>query len=284
MVIKTTSLTPEVLTIVKNRATEYPFSGEYNELEAPGTYLCRQCGLALFRAQSKFPSGCGWPSFDQNIASNVASKPDPDGLRTEIVCARCSAHLGHVFSGEGFTNQNTRHCVNSISLDFIENSATEDTEEAILAAGCFWGVEYYFKRLPGILKVEAGYTGGSKDHPSYQEICEGNTGHYEAIRVLFDPQLLSYEAVIKYFFEIHDPAQKNGQGPDIGEQYKSGIFYFDETQKNTAEQVITQLKEQMEVATELLAAKVFWPAEKYHQDYYSKTGKSPYCHHYVKRF
>ncbi|MBN9287872.1 MAG: bifunctional methionine sulfoxide reductase B/A protein [Gammaproteobacteria bacterium] len=285
MILKTNSLPLPLLRIIRDKGTEYPFTGEYNDLDIPGTYLCRQCGIALFRAETKFHSGCGWPSFDQDIPGKVQRLPDADGKRTEILCQRCHAHLGHVFEGERMTPLNTRHCVNSLSLDFVADLEVEDTEEAIFAAGCFWGVEYYFKRLPGVLKVEVGYTGGYKDNPSYEEICSGETGHFEAIRVVYDPKKVNFEKITKFFFEIHDPTQADGQGPDIGEQYLSVIFYYEKTQQQIAHALITQLKNKgLPVETQVKPVSPFWPAEEYHQDYYQKTGKMPYCHHYVKRF
>ena len=285
MILKTDSLSPFLLKIIRDKSTEHPFSGEYNNAEESGTYLCRQCGLGLFRSQTKFHSGCGWPSFDEEMKGSVKRLPDPDGHRTEILCSRCNAHLGHVFLGEGYTQNNLRHCVNSASLDFVANLSVKDTEEAIFAAGCFWGVEYYFKKLAGVLKTEVGYTGGQKSDPTYEEVCNGATGHFEAIRIVYDPLTISFANLVKYFFEIHDPSQPNGQGPDIGQQYLSVIFYYNEEQKNSAEQLKTQLeKNGFKISTQILPVAIFWPAERYHQDYYSKTGKQPYCHHYTKRF
>lgn len=285
MNFKTQSLPNHVLQIVQDKATEHPFTGEYNDFDEAGTYLCRQCGLALFRAGAKFHSGCGWPSFDEEITGAVKKEQDADGRRTEILCAQCDAHLGHVFQGEGFSTKNTRHCVNSLSLDFVADLHVENTEEAIFAAGCFWGVEYYFKILPGVLKTEVGYTGGHKTDPTYEEVCTGDTGHFEAIRVVYDPTKISYEDLTKYFFEIHDPTQNNGQGPDLGEQYLSVIFYYDDPQKKVAQKLITELKQKdYNIATQVLPVSTFWPAEEYHQAYYQKTGKNPYCHQYVKRF
>lgn len=285
MILKTQSLTPSILQIVRNKGTEHPFTGEYNDFDQPGTYLCRQCGLALFRAQSKFHSGCGWPSFDAEIPGKVERKPDEDGQRTEILCKRCHAHLGHVFKGEGLTAKNTRHCVNSLSLDFVPDLTVEDTEEAIFAAGCFWGVEYYFKKLPGVLKTEVGYTGGHTDSPNYKKVCFGITGHFEAIRVLYDPKKINYEQVAKYFFEIHNPTQKDGQGPDLGRQYLSAAFYYDENQKQIIQKLIKELEQNgYHVATQVVPVSPFWPAEENHQNYYEKTNKEPYCHRHVKRF
>lgn len=285
MTFKLASLTPDVLNIIRDKGTEHPFTGDYTDFEGAGTYLCRQCGLALFRSQTKFHSGCGWPSFDQEIATAVRRQVDADGRRTEIVCARCHAHLGHVFAGEGITSKNLRHCVNSASLDFVASMEVEDTEEAIVAGGCFWGVEYYFKQLPGVLKTEVGYIGGHTANPSYAAVCHGNTGHVEAMRVLYDPKKINFEHIIKYFFEIHDPSQADGQGPDLGSQYLSVIFYYDVQQQCMTQQLIQQLQQKkLAVVTRVLPVSTFWPAETYHQDYYAKTRKQPYCHHYVKRF
>lgn len=284
-IIKTSSLPDLVLAVVEDKGTEKPFSGEFDDFGDSGTYLCRRCGLALFRSNSKFHSGCGWPSFDEEIKGAVEGKTDADGRRSEILCARCHAHLGHVFTGEGFTDKNTRHCVNSLSLDFVPDLKVLDTEEAIFAAGCFWGVEYYFKTLPGVLKAEVGYSGGNKKNPTYQDICSGSTGHYEVIRVLYDPSKISYEDLVIFFFEIHDPTQTNGQGPDLGQQYLSVIFYYDDTQKKMASTLIHELElTGIKVATKLLPVTTFWRAETYHQDYYAKTGKQPYCHRYEKKF
>jgi len=282
---KIASLPKVVLAVVKHKGTEYPFTGAYNDSDEKGTYLCRLCGLALFRGEHKFHSGCGWPSFDEEIQDAVLRKSDPDGKRTEIVCARCDAHLGHVFAGEQLTQKNLRHCVNSLSLDFVTDQTVIDSEEAIFACGCFWGVEYYFKRHPGVLKTEVGYTGGAIETPSYQEVCQGDTGHIEAIRVLYDPAKTSYEQLAKFFFEIHDPSQENGQGPDLGEQYLSIAFYYDDAQKEITAGLITQLQHKgYRIATQLRPVSVFWPAETYHQDYYEKTGKQPYCHRYSPKF
>src|SRR5580692_6344569 len=134
MFLKTKSLSQNIIDIIHNKATEHPYTNEYNDTQDQGTYLCRQCGLALFRSQTKFHSGCGWPSFDEEISDAVKHETDADGRRTEILCSRCNAHLGHVFHGEQFTSKNTRHCVNSLSLDFVADNTVLDTEEAIFAA------------------------------------------------------------------------------------------------------------------------------------------------------
>ncbi len=159
------------------------------------------------------------------------------------------------------------------------------TERAVFAGGCFWGVEYLIKKLPGVISTQVGYTGGKSADPTYKEVCSGRTGHVEAIEVIFDPEKITYEELVKFFFEIHDPTQRNGQGPDIGTQYHSVIFYENEEQKEVIEKLIAILvKKGFDVATEVLPVAPFYPAEDYHQDYYNKTRHQPYCHFHVKRF
>lgn len=283
--LKDDSLTEAVLNIIRRKATEMPHTGEYNTYQQSGSYLCRGCGRALFRADSKFTSGCGWPSFDVAVTDAVVEKADADQIRMEILCAYCEAHLGHVFYGEKITSKNKRYCVNSLSLDFVPNTQVLKTEEAIVAGGCFWGVEYQLSQLSGVLKTEVGYIGGTQASPSYQDVCSGMSGHFEAVRILYTPTELSYASLLKYFFEIHDPSQQDGQGFDKGSQYKSAIFYHTEEQKNVAIQLINQLKTNgYSVATQVLAMKVFWCAESYHQDYCIKNTQISSCHTYVKRF
>jgi peptide methionine sulfoxide reductase msrA/msrB len=156
---------------------------------------------------------------------------------------------------------------------------------AIFAGGCFWGVEYYMTTINGVISTEVGYTGGKKDNPTYKEVCAGNTGHYEAIQVVFDPGQTSFEVVAKMFFETHDPTQWNHQGPDWGEQYRSAVFYMNEEQKTITEKLIRELQDKgFTVVTEIKPAAKFWKAEDYHQDYYEHKGSEPYCHGYVRRF
>lgn len=281
-------LTPEEERVIVNKGTERPFTGKYVDFKEDGTYLCKRCGAPLYRSSDKFDSGCGWPSFDDEIKGAVKRVPDADGRRTEIVCAKCGAHLGHVFAEEGFTPKNTRHCVNSISLDFMnkdEEQKKEKTETAIFAGGCFWGVEHMMQQLPGVLSVESGYIGGKLDNPTYEQVYTDRTGHAEAVRVIFDPSKVSYETLAKRFFEIHDPEQANGQGPDLGNRYRSEIFYTTPEQKEVVEKLINILKQKgYKVVTKVTPATTFWPAEKYHQDYYERKGTEPYCHRYTKRF
>ena len=272
--------------VIEKKGTERAWTGNYTNLKDDGTYLCKKCGQALFSSDDKFDSHYGWPSFDDEIPGSVKSVPDADGLRTEIVCSNCGAHLGHVFEGERFTARNLRYCVNSVSIDFVpEGLGKGRYETAILAGGCFWGVEYYLQKMKGVKSVVSGYTGGHVKNPSYKEVCTGRTGHAEAVKVVYDPQKVSYEAIVRTFLEIHDPTQVNRQGPDIGDQYRSGIFFMNDYQRDMAQKLINILKGKgYDIATELTKAGEFYEAEKYHQDYYFEKGTLPYCHSYVKRF
>jgi peptide methionine sulfoxide reductase msrA/msrB len=279
-------LTKEESYVIDNKGTERPFTGKYNKHKEKGTYVCKKCGAALYHSSDKFESECGWPSYDDEIEGAVRRLPDPDGMRTEIECASCGGHLGHVFTGERLTSKNVRHCVNSLSLDFVPAVVEPGRYgSALFAGGCFWGVEYFLQKEPGVISVTSGYTGGVVKNPTYKEVCTGNTGHAEVVKVVYDPQKTSYEKLLKLFLEIHDPTQVDRQGPDIGDQYRSEIFYLNEDQKKIAEQNLNILKSKgLKVATAVTKATEFYPAEEYHQDYYFRNGKVPYCHGYVKRF
>ncbi|SYZ74756.1 Peptide methionine sulfoxide reductase MsrB/MsrA (Includes: Peptide methionine sulfoxide reductase MsrB; Peptide methionine sulfoxide reductase MsrA) [Candidatus Zixiibacteriota bacterium] len=278
-------LTPEEERVIIYKGTEAPFTGKYYKTTAAGTYVCKQCGAPLFRSSDKFDAGCGWPSFDDEIPGAIKRTLDADGERMEITCARCGAHIGHVFVGEHLTSKNTRYCANSISLNFIPASAEVKTETAYFAGGCFWGTEYMLQNEKGVISAKVGYMGGHIPNPTYEQVCSDTTGYAETVELIFDPAQTSYETLARRFFEIHDPTQLDRQGPDVGDQYRSEIFYASEAQKQTAEKLISILKDKgYKVVTKLAPAGKFWDAEKYHQDYYEHTGKQPYCHIYQKRF
>ena len=272
--------------VINDKGTESPFSGKYTNYKEDGTYTCKKCGAALYYSSDKFESGCGWPSFDDEVKGAIKRIPDADGVRTEIQCAGCGAHLGHVFTGEKLTSRNIRHCVNSLSIDFVPVQLEPGRYgTAIFAGGCFWGVEYFLQKEPGVISVTSGFIGGKVKNPSYKEVCTGNTGHAEAVKVAYDPEKTTYETLLKLFLEIHDPTQVGGQGPDIGNQYRSEIFYLNDDQKKTAEKCLNILRSKgFNVATVITPATEFYPAESYHQDYYSRNSKVPYCHAYTKRF
>jgi len=162
---------------------------------------------------------------------------------------------------------------------------TAEAERAIFASGCFWGTEYHFNKKEGVISTSVGYIGGRTDSPTYEDVKRGDTGHAEAVEVIFNPQIVSYEDLVKLFFETHNPSQTNGQGPDIGNQYRSEIFYTDENQKETALKIIKILEDKgYFISTKVTKASKFWKAESYHQLYYDKSGGTPYCHSYQKRF
>ncbi|MEN6665471.1 MAG: bifunctional methionine sulfoxide reductase B/A protein [Phycisphaerae bacterium] len=275
-------LTAEEKEVIVNKGTERSGSGKYLSTTAEGVYLCRQCGAPLYLSDSKFASDCGWPSFDDEIAGAV--KRQSEGPRTEIVCANCGGHLGHVFQGEGLTPRDTRHCVNSLSLTFVPRQKWP-LERAVFAGGCFWGVEHLLRQTSGVIAVRSGYTGGTTQRPTYQQVCTGRTGHAEAVEVLFDPAKVSYEQLAREFFEIHDPTTLNRQGPDAGTQYRSAVFCTTPAQKETVERLIALLKQRgYKVVTQVEPAATFWPAEDYHQDYLGKHPERPSCHIPVNRF
>lgn len=276
-------LTLEEAKVIEHKGTELPYTGEYENFFDNGIYSCKKCGNALYLSKDKFDSGCGWPSFDDEIQGAIKKIADADGQRTEIVCAKCNGHLGHLFLNEGITKKNTRHCVNSISLKFIPEK--HEPEEAIFAGGCFWGVEYLMEKQKGVILVESGYIGDNIPNPNYEMVCYQNTNYAEAVKITFNSSLTNYQTLVKYFLEIHDPTQFNKQGPDIGKQYRSEIFYTNELQKTIATKLVTQLKTKgYKVVTKITAASTFYRAEEYHQNYYKKKGNIPYCHFHTKRF
>lgn len=286
------SLNEEETRVIIHKGTELPYTGEYTNNHEAGTYFCKQCNAALYTSDSKFDSHCGWPSFDDEIDSAVTQVPDADGHRTEIICSNCKGHLGHVFKGEGFTPKNTRHCVNSISMTFVSKNELEEKmkneiklDTAIFASGCFWGTEYFFEKAEGVVSTQVGYIGGHKENPTYKEVCTGKTGHAEAVRVVYDANKTDYKTLCKLFYETHDPTQVDRQGPDIGTQYRTEVFYLNEEQKKIAEE-LTQILEDKgyKVATKITKAATFWEGEDYHEHYYSNKGGTPYCHGYTKRF
>ncbi len=282
--MKFNKLTQAEENVIVHKGTEHPYSGKYLNNEEEGTYVCKRCDTPLYYSNDKFDASCGWPSFDDEIPGSVKRVMDADGRRTEIICNNCGAHLGHVFVGEQFTDKNTRHCVNSISLKFVPKK-DESLEKVYFASGCFWGTEYYFMQAPGVVTTSVGYMGGDKKNPTYQEVSTGKTGHLETTEIVYDPSVTTYGDLVRLFYETHDFTQMDGQGPDIGSQYLSAVFYKDEEQKAIAEKYTNLLKNKgYKVATTLRSATQYWKAEDYHQQYYKHNGSTPYCHTYTKIF
>ncbi len=283
-------LDPQAQQVTQACGTEPAFTGKLLENKKDGAYVCAVCGLPLFSSDHKFNSGTGWPSFFREFDPQHVTRitDDSHGMsRTEIRCARCGAHLGHVFN-DGPKPTGERHCLNSASLQFHDKGdmpapekESAKTETAFFAGGCFWGLEHYFQLGPGVIDAVSGYMQGKKENPTYQEVCGDATGHAESVKVVFDPNKITYRRLLEAFFEMHDATQLNRQGPDVGSQYRSGIWYANERQKREAEDFLKELQAKKsftgrKIVTQVEPAKAFYAAEEYHQDYLEKTGGA--CH------
>lgn len=282
-------LTDEQYVILRLKGTEKPFSGRLLHNREKGTYNCSACGSPLFSSENKFDSGCGWPSFDEEMAGGkIVKKTDTShGMtRTEILCARCGGHLGHLFD-DGPEPTGKRYCVNSVSLSFVPAMPADvSTDMITLGGGCFWCVEAVYEKLNGVIKVESGFSGGTVRNPSYEDVCTGTTGHAEVVNITFDKNKTSLRDILKVFFTVHDPTTLNRQGADVGTQYRSVIFYRNEEQKKVAEDIIGNLRQEhvfvAPVVTEVKPFREFFKAEEYHQNYYENNKSKPYCQMVVK--
>jgi len=258
--------------ILKGKGTEPPFTGKYNDFFEPGIFLCRACKSPLYESNTKFNSGCGWPSYDDEIPGAISRNEDLSGgrVRTEICCANCDGHLGHVFYGEQITKKDTRHCVNSLSIQF---KAYKHLERATFGAGCFWHIEKIFKNTKGVYLSSVGYMGGNTENPSYEEVCNGDTNHAEVVTLYFNPEVISYIKLLEIFWKNHNPTTLNRQGVDEGTQYRSVVFYHSNKQKNLFH--LSMIKESKHwknpIVTQVISASKFFRAEEYHQDYLNKN-------------
>lgn len=295
-------LTDEEYKVARGKGTEPAFCGLLTDNKEPGVYSCVCCGLPLFTSDSKFHSGTGWPSFFQPVApENVVNKEDHSyGMdRVEILCARCDAHLGHVFE-DGPKPTGLRYCLNSVAMKFTKKtewkpeappsaqsgaasqpaaSQPSNLRKAAFGAGCFWGVQDTFDQVKGVVSTTVGYSGGRTADPTYKEVCTDTTGHAETLLVEYDPSQVSYEDLLQIFWENHDPTTLNRQGPDVGEQYRSVIFYYDDQQKAAAAKSLQEMQPKFKrpIVTQVVPAAPFYPAEEYHQKYLKKHGLSN-CH------
>ncbi|MCU0625972.1 MAG: bifunctional methionine sulfoxide reductase B/A protein [Gemmatimonadaceae bacterium] len=312
------TLTPEQFAVTQQCGTEPPFRNAYWNHKEPGLYVDVVSGEPLFASLHKFDSGSGWPSFTRPLTDNVTEHADEShGMRRiEVRSRHGDSHLGHVFPDGPRSEGGLRYCINSAALRFIpvaklaeegygefaawfpmptagetpaanegETGAVPATDRAVavLAGGCFWGVEEILREVPGVLDTDVGYTGGWLEHPRYEDTHDSYSGHAEAVRITYDPRVLSYESLLEdWFFRLHDPTTRNRQGNDIGTQYRSAIFVATPEEREAAERVIARVSASgrwsKPITTTIEPAATWWPAEDYHQDYLQKHPNGYTCH------
>lgn len=293
-------LTPEQYQCTQEAGTERPFANAYWNHKEDGIYVDIVSGEPLFSSLDKYDSGTGWPSFTRPIEEGhhkLKKDLSAGTVRTEVRSAIADSHLGHVFDDGPKESGGQRFCMNSAALNFIPYEKMKEKgygaflfsfadkkhlEVAVLAGGCFWGVEEILRKELGVIETQVGYTGGKTDLPNYNIVKTGASGHAESVRILFDPKKTSYEKILELFFKLHDPTTVNRQGNDKGTQYRSAIFYSNNKQHEIAEKVKARVEKsgawKKPIVTELIQGGKFYPAESEHQKYLEKNPQGYTCH------
>ncbi len=300
-------LTEEQYRVTQQNGTERAFSGAYDAHFEPGIYVDVVSGKPLFSSLDKYDSGCGWPAFTRPIDDDAVAERDDTShgmRRTEIRSARADSHLGHVFPDGPADAGGLRYCINSAALRFVPLSEMdaegygaylerfrnaglteppETVETAVLAGGCFWGMQEILRSIDGVIETRVGYCGGTLPNATYEAVKRGGTGHAESVKVIFNPEKLPFRRLLTdWFFRMHDPTTPNRQGNDIGESYRSTIFYCTETQKAEALAAIRETEESgrwpAPIVTTVEPVRNWSDAEEVHQDYLQKNPGGYTCH------
>ena len=265
-------LNAEERDIIVNKGTETPFSGKYNNHFDAGVFICRACKNPLYESNSKFDSGCGWPSFDDEILGSISRHKDFSGgrERTEICCNKCGGHLGHVFCGEKITEKDTRHCVNSLSIQFKKYN---NLSKIYLGAGCFWTVDSIFAKTKGVYMRQSGYMGGNIVNPKHDDVRSGKTNHIEVVEIYFDEEIISLDSLLEIFWCNFDPRNLNIQVGETDFQSRFAVFYNTDVQKEIIFDSLnrTQKKWNQPIVMQIKKSENFFRAEEHHQNYFIKN-------------